>query len=48
MMGTLLPFLVAQIPRLLGLNTEGHFFIAMAAVIATLGLFAYCTYQVGG
>ena len=47
MMGTLLPFLVAQIPRLFGLKTEGHFFIAIAAVIALLGLVAYCTYQVG-
>ncbi|KAG0628532.1 hypothetical protein M758_1G033800 [Ceratodon purpureus] len=45
MMGTLLPFLVAQIPRLFGLKTEGHFFIAIAAVISTLGLIAYCTYQ---
>lgn len=45
-MSTLLPFLVAQIPRLFGLKTEGHFFIAIAAVISTLGLFAYCTYQV--
>ena len=46
MMATLLPFLVAQTPRLLGLHTPGNFFIAIAAVIAILGLFAFCIYQV--
>ena len=47
MMATLLPFLVAQIPRLFGLNTQGHAFIAVAAVIAVVGLIIYCVYQVG-
>lgn len=46
-MATLLPFLVAQIPRLFGLNTQGHAFIAIAAAIAVLGLVGYCIYQVG-
>jgi len=47
MMSTLLPFFVAQIPRLFGLNAQGHFFIVIAAVISFLGLLAYCAYQVG-
>lgn len=47
MIGTLTPYLVAQIPRLFGLNTRGHAFIAAATVIAALGLIGYCIYQVG-
>lgn len=46
MIASLLPYLVAQTPRLLGLNTEGHAFIAVAAAIAVLGLCGYITYQV--
>jgi hypothetical protein len=46
MIATLVPYVVAQIPRLLGLKTEGHAFIAVAAVLAVLGLIGYCTYQV--
>lgn len=45
MMSTLLPFFVAQIPRLFGLNAQGHFFIVIAAVISFIGLLAYCAYQ---
>jgi len=40
-----LPYLVAQIPRLFGLDTGGHFCIAVAAFISVGGLVAYCTYQ---
>jgi hypothetical protein len=46
MIATLLPYLVAQIPRLFGLDTGGHFCIAVAAFISVGGLVAYCTYQV--
>jgi len=46
MIATLLPYLVAQSPRLFGLNTQGHAFIAVAAAISVLGLCGYCTYQV--
>lgn len=46
MMATLLPYIVAQIPRLLDWNAEGHVFVAIAAVIAVIGLFSYCGYQV--
>lgn len=46
MMATLLPYVVAQIPRLLGLETEGHLCIAIAACIAFAQLIAYCVYQV--
>ncbi|XP_024370568.1 sodium/calcium exchanger NCL1 [Physcomitrium patens] len=45
MMATLLPYIVAQLPRLIGLNTEGNFFIALAAIISGLSLIGYCTYQ---
>ena len=46
MIATLLPYLVAQIPRLFGLKTGGHLCIAIAAFISVGGLVAYCTYQV--
>lgn len=46
MISTLLPYLVAQIPRLFGLDTGGHLCIAIAAFISVGGLAAYCTYQV--
>ncbi|KAG0617702.1 hypothetical protein M758_4G009100 [Ceratodon purpureus] len=46
MVATLLPYLVAQIPRLFGLNTEGHAFIAVAAGIAVANLIGYCIYQI--
>jgi Ca2+/Na+ antiporter len=46
MVVTLLPYLVAQIPRLFGLNTNGHAFIAVAAGIAVLNLIGYCIYQI--
>lgn len=46
-MATLLPYLVAQAPRVLGWNTEGHLFIAIAAVLALLFLCCYCLLLVG-
>lgn len=46
MIASLLPYIVAQIPLLLGMNTGDRFFIASAAVTAVIGLFIYCGYQV--
>jgi len=46
MMATLLPYLVAQLPQLLGLTTGGSLAVATAGVISVVGLIVYCTYQV--
>ncbi|CAK9867709.1 unnamed protein product [Sphagnum jensenii] len=45
MMATLLPYVVAQIPRLLGLTAGGSLAVAIAGVLSVLGVIAYCTYQ---
>ncbi|CAM6015043.1 unnamed protein product [Sphagnum balticum] len=45
MMATLLPYLVAQLPQLLGLTTGGSLAVATAGVISVVGLIVYCTYQ---
>lgn len=47
MMGTLSPYIIAQAPRVLGLQTAGNLFILIAAVIAIASLIGYCLYQVG-
>lgn len=47
MMGTLSPYIIAQAPRVLGLQTAGNLFILIAAVIAIASLLGYCLYQVG-
>lgn len=47
MMGTLSPYIIAQAPRVLGLQTAGNLFILIAAVIAIGSLLGYCLYQVG-
>lgn len=46
MMGTLSPYIIAQAPRVLGLQTAGNLFILIAAVIAIASLLGYCLYQV--
>jgi len=46
MMATLLPYLVAQLPQLLGLTTGGSLAVATAGVISVVGLIVYCAYQV--
>jgi hypothetical protein len=46
MMATLLPYMVAQLPQLLGLTTGGSLAVATAGVISVVGLIVYCTYQV--
>lgn len=46
MMATLLPYLVAQSPQLLGLTTGGSLAVATAGVISVVGLIVYCVYQV--
>ncbi len=46
MMATLLPYVVAQIPRLLGLTAGGSLAVAIAGVLSVLGVIAYCMYQV--
>lgn len=48
MMGTLSPYIIAQAPRVLGLQTAGNLCILIAAVIAIASLIGYCLYQVGG
>lgn len=47
MMGTLSPYIIAQAPRVLGLQTAGNLCILIAAVIAIGSLVGYCLYQVG-
>lgn len=45
MMATLLPYMVAQLPQLLGLTIGGSLAVATAGVISVVGLIVYCTYQ---
>jgi hypothetical protein len=46
MMATLLPYLVAQLPQLLGLTTGGSLAVATAGVISVVWLIVYFVYQV--
>ncbi|CAM6118451.1 unnamed protein product [Calypogeia fissa] len=47
MIATVLPYLVAQAPKMLGLSKEiGSMFVLVACAICVMGLASYCAYQV--
>lgn len=43
---SVIPFVVAQLPRLFSFSTNGNIPVLVACILALLGLLAYCLYQV--
>lgn len=46
MIFSVIPYIVAQLPRLLNFSADGNIPVLIACILAVAGLFAYCLYQV--